>query len=312
MGGGAVNEVQAQWRAHRSELRDEHEDLLRRVERGTGGSDRGATRKTLQDHDFVLQRLEEAVGSLDHQMRTLLARDQARDQAPPWFGQLEAATAGLERRLEEQRAWADAQFGRARHDLDSFVVRIEGLQSLRAECTEVVDRRIGQEVERLERAIDAAVEPQRVHAPERNFADSKAIQDAGRRLDDSEAKLAALRVRLDAHDGRFASVGERAETACQQAVECARQAALQQREEILQEADCQLRILRQRVEALAEVCDELTLRETSRARPSPTRLAGAQSTRTNAVLRKLGYGGPATIVEEGEVDDDELYRDSGR
>merc|ERR1719282_566826 len=87
------------------------------------------------------------------------------------------------------------------------------------------------------------------------------LKDLSRRLDESEARVAALRVRVDAHDGRFGSIGERAEASCQQAVEAMRQATLRQREEMICESDCQIRILRQRIDTLSELCDELMFQQ---------------------------------------------------
>ncbi|CAK0886176.1 unnamed protein product, partial [Prorocentrum cordatum] len=71
----------------------------------------------------------------------------------------------------------------------------------------------------------------------------------------SEARLSALRVRVDGQDGRLAGLGERAEAAGQQAQDVARQVSLQQREDILSETDCQLRIVRQRMDTLSELCE---------------------------------------------------------
>merc|ERR1719291_785023 len=86
-------------------------------------------------------------------------------------------------------------------------------------------------------------------------------RELGRRLEDAEARLSALRVRVDGQDGRLAGLADRAEAAGRQAQEAARQASLQQREDILSEADCQLRIVRQRVDTLSELCEELLLRQ---------------------------------------------------
>merc|ERR1719401_489788 len=87
------------------------------------------------------------------------------------------------------------------------------------------------------------------------------LKEQTRRLDDSESRLATLRVRIDAHEGRFGTLNERVEASVQQATDAARQVAAQQREEILMETDCQLRMLRQRVETLSQLTEEIMVQQ---------------------------------------------------
>lgn len=175
---------------------------------------------------------------------------------PPWYPQIEAALAALDHRLEEHRSASEAYTCRLRMELDAFKHRFDSLQAFREDILQTVDMRLDQELDRLTGSKESEQMRQEVHA-----SSLKAAPELSRRMDDAEARVAALRVRVDAHDTRFTSLGERAEAVCQQAVESARQAALQQREDILSEADCQVRILRQRVDALTELYDEMSLRE---------------------------------------------------
>lgn len=141
---------------------------------------------------------------------------------------------------------------RFRMDVDGLKLRSESLHGLRDEVLCAVDRRLEKELARPNMPLEQPV------------PDVQRGRDLLRRVEDTEARVSALRVRVDSHDSRFNSIAERAEAVCQQAVESVRQTAAQHRDEILSEADSQLRILRQRVEALSELCEELMLRQTPR------------------------------------------------
>jgi hypothetical protein len=269
--GGAVAEIQAQWRSFRSELREEQHEHTRRLD--------DALEQRVDSSATTSARLREVEAQLER------ALSQGSEQ-PSWFEQLEELVASLERRLEEQRALIDVRLQQVRADTDGLRLRSDGLQGRHDDLLSSVEQRVEQCVARcvehelahaLER-LAAGASMERLHhleEPPANAVSSaeasrtaKSLQDLGRRSDDLESRFAAIRVRVEAHDSRFASVGERVEVVCQQAVESSRQAAVQQRDEILSEADCQMKILRQRVDALSELCDELSLREVSRAPPS--------------------------------------------
>lgn len=245
---GAIGDVQDGWHQMSAELRGEqraHQDRLESVERAVEGHARS-------------RRLAE------EQLQALLARDAQRGEVPPWFGQLESAVAGLERRLEEHRDGVEAQLTQQRTELRHVLgLRAEGLQDLRDELAERLERRLEQEIERFERRTSSAAVPPWGSAVGSDEASQsqKLLRSVTPRLDDLEARAAALKVRVDAHDARFGGLAERAETSCQQAGDLARQAVSEQREEILAEFDCQIRMVRSRVDALAEIVDEVALRE---------------------------------------------------
>lgn len=251
--GGAVAEVQAQCREDRTDLMEGQHEQARQLEEFGEHAKSQAYR--LQQAEGTL---EEQVRSLEEQAQRTRQLEEAlqtvldREQPPPWYGELESAVARLEYRFEEQRGAAELTIGRYRTDGDSMRMRME---SLREDALCAVDRRIDQELERLlpSRPSDAFK------------IDLHKDKDVSRRVDDMEARVAAIRMRADSHDNRLATVAERAEAACQQALEGARQAASSQREDILSEVDCQLRILRQRVEAVGELCEELSLRQMCKA-----------------------------------------------
>lgn len=244
--GGAVAEVQAQCREDRTDLMEGQHEQARQLEE-FGKHAKGQA-----------YRLQQAEGTLEEQVQQTRQLEEAlqmvldREQPPPWYGELESAVARLEYRFEEQRGAAEFTIGRYRTDGDSMRMRME---SLREDALCAVDRRIDQELERLLPSRPSDVFKVDLHKD----------KDVSRRIDDVEARVAAIRMRADSHDNRLATVAERAEAACQQALEGARQAASSQREDILSEVDCQLRILRQRVEAVGELCEELSLRQMCKA-----------------------------------------------
>lgn len=257
---GTVNEVQSQWRAHRVEMREEQEERLQRLE---DIAEQGKIcMQKLQQVEEELEGQGSALRRSEEQIEGLQVRD-----PPPWFGQIEGALAGFERRLGEQHTVAESQLMRFRMDLDGLKVRSEGLQGIREEVINEIDRRLERERHEREREKEFMRVPDFARHPEHHGDTHRDSPREAKRLEDTEARVAALRVRVDAHDSRFSSIGERAETACQQAVEGARQAASQHREEVLSEVDCQLRILKQRIEALSELSDELMLRQTPRGYP---------------------------------------------
>jgi len=245
---GALAEVQGQWRSQRDELIDGQQEQARQLEELGEHTKRGAAR--MQEAQVAFEGLQHG---LDMQAETLQRtgtelRNLVSCGGPaPWYGELEACVVRLEHRVEEQRSAAEHQLGRFRSDTEGLRLRLEGL---REDALCAVDRRIDQEMDRV-----------MAQRPERH-SDLHTDKDHLRRLDEFEARFAGLKVRIDAHDDRFGALGERTEAACSQALDSARQAAAQHKEEILQEIDCQLSIFRQRMEAVGEICEELALGQT--------------------------------------------------
>jgi len=256
--GGSVAEMQAQWSSQRAELMDGQQEQARQLAEISEHTKRGATR--MQEAEIVFEGLQrnldlqaESLQRTESEMRNLFSRGGG---TPPWYGELEGSVARLEHRVDEHRTALEHQLSRFRVDAEGLRARLEGLRE-DALCT--VERKIDQEIERLI--------PHRMTSS----SDARSEKDLARRLDESEARIAGLRVRIDAHDDRFTALGERAEAACQQALESARQAASQHREEIMQEVECQHGILRQRMEAVGELCEEMSLRHTGSFNPAPQR-----------------------------------------
>lgn len=259
----ALTEVQSQWRAHHAELRSaQHEQSMQLQE--LGAHLESQTRKTrqveqtLDDHERKYQRSEE-------ELQSLLACN-----PPGWFRELESAVAVSERRTVEHLQSAEAHVGRFRMDMDGLRMRLE---AVRDEMMGAVEGRLAQESERMSRSQrqgPATADPAQAAVDRGTITRlDRQANEFVRRLDDADARGAAIKLRVDAHDTRFASIGERAETVCQQAVEGAKGVATEQREEILSEVDCQLRILRQRIEAIGQLCEELSMREMRQASRRP-------------------------------------------
>lgn len=242
---GALAEVQAQWRSQRDELMDGQQEQARQLEELGEHTKRGATKMQEAQHAFegLQQGLDMQAEKLHHTGAELQNLISCGGPAP-WYGELEACVARLEHRVDEQRSAAEHQLGRFRSDTEGLRLRLEGL---REDALCAVDRRIDQEIDRLH--------TQRTD----RYPDPRSDKDLQRRLDEFEARVAAIKVRIDAHDDRFGALGERAEATCSQALEGARQAASQHKEEILQEVECQLSILRQRMEAVGDICEELSM-----------------------------------------------------
>jgi len=100
----------------------------------------------------------------------------------------------------------------------------------------------------------------------------------GQRLHDVDARLAALKIRVDNHDSRLSGMYERVEDKCHQAIGDAREVAAQHREEILAEVECQLKLLGKRIEAIGDLCEELSLREMCKSSKWPLGPQGGAGT----------------------------------
>lgn len=290
-----IHEAQGQWQRLGDEIQNEQREQLRHleelasqfrhvvgrvdeVERGLEGQSRAleASRRHLQALD------DQVVGVRAEQKGAAAVQQQHRDQAPCWFGQSEGAIGNVDRRLEEQRAGLEVQVERLRTEVDSVRRKVsgEGMRGWKEDVLRAVEGRLEEEVERvlqdqgcgiLNRVGGGGLQSgghSQVSSDANQRDGNTCVKNLTRRHDDTEAKIAALRIRLDSHDGRFATMSERTETLCQQAIEDARAAGLSQRQEIIQEMDCQTRILQQRIETLSEMSEEHALRHaTKNVRP---------------------------------------------
>jgi len=206
---GAVAEVQAVCKAQRAEMQATVEAKGSEFQRG-------------------LEELREIKQDMDK-------RAQARDSTvpPPWFGELESAVAALEHRLSDHRSATDAQIARLQTEVEGSKIHLAGLQE---QIVHSVQSRLTLELEKF--AATSAMLPSATEQ-------TREAGTSSRRLNDVESRLAALRVRVDVHESRLGSMGDRVEGLCQQALEEAREVALQQREVILSEVDCRQKVLLQ-------------------------------------------------------------------
>merc|ERR1719210_784565 len=92
-----MSEADVQWRSQHMELRTEQQQQLVKLEELAEELRHTAVRT--EQADSRNAGYERALRRLEEQVQEALSRD---SQRPPWFAQLEAATAGLERRLNEQ------------------------------------------------------------------------------------------------------------------------------------------------------------------------------------------------------------------
>ncbi|CAK0855949.1 unnamed protein product, partial [Prorocentrum cordatum] len=197
--------------------------------------------------------LEESAATLQVHAERLQSAENSRESAPPWYAQLESAVASLERRAEEGRAGAEVEQQRLRLALESVRRRSgEALLGLRGEMEARLKAELGHLAARLEEGMaelsstgpagrGASLPPASRH--------ELGGHELGRRLDDAEARLASLRERVEAQDGRLAEVTER--------LERARVERLRHEEADL-EADCRQQLLQQRVAALDGFGEQLT------------------------------------------------------
>lgn len=216
------------------------------------------------------QSLERTAGLLrDHEEHLQGLQVGLEDERVAGYDQLEGAVANLERCFDELRVASEVEQQRLRLDMEALRHRsADSLLGLRNDLAHMVEARLESELAHLgaelrsarQQAAPAAAPPERRRSDDDVGAGALA-RELGRRLEDTEARLSALRVRVDGQDGRLAGMGDRAEAAGQQAQDMARQVSMQQREDILSETDCQLRIVRQRVDTLSELCEELLLRQ---------------------------------------------------
>lgn len=259
--GSGLKQAQAEWRsilledqaARRQEVQHVSQDVVQLkalMTQAIGRIEQGEMR--LDDEEQRTTRLEDA------QARSAGAGP------PPWFAKLEGLVHGVEARLDGMHADLEAQLGRAQADFDTLRRRVEAAPGARDEALRgleaAVERAVAERFEGAGRPSAAGAgfcgAPAGALGPGAALLQSQ-MREHLRRLDDTESRVAAMRVRLDGLDGRFCGMEGRLEAAGLQAVEAAQQVAAQQREDILSEVECQLSILRQTVKTLSGWCEEL-------------------------------------------------------
>ncbi|CAE8691232.1 unnamed protein product [Polarella glacialis] len=207
--GSALTEAQSQWRSENSELRSELQEQLRQLEELADSSRHCAARieqteRTLGAQERTLRRTEE------HLETALRGYDSVQQtETPPWFAQLEGALVTVERRLSDQQVAVEVQLARVQVDVDGVRRRCEVLGGLRDEVLQAVEAKLEQELDHIDSRRSRG---DFLRSDERRSStESGNSKDVLRRLDDFEARAAAIRVRVDAHDARFNSLGERTE-----------------------------------------------------------------------------------------------------
>lgn len=236
----ALSEVpEAKYRSELAELRSEQHESLRQLEELALSSHQNVLRVEKVERAALAQ--ERCLRRVEETVEAMGGHPMDRVDSPPWFGQLEGALLSLDHRCSEQQTAMEVQLARLQVECDGLRRRAEVIGGLRDEVLQAVQEKIEAAVPRsLHERLPAATECALL-----------------RRIDDLEARTAAQRVKVDAHEARFGAFSERLEAACQEAVAQARVVAQQRRDELLKEVDCQLRVLRKRMDSFTELGDEL-------------------------------------------------------
>eukprot|EP00929_Paragymnodinium_shiwhaense_P095344 TRINITY_DN56423_c0_g1_i1.p1 TRINITY_DN56423_c0_g1~~TRINITY_DN56423_c0_g1_i1.p1 ORF type:complete len:399 (+),score=101.58 TRINITY_DN56423_c0_g1_i1:34-1230(+) len=238
----AIGELRAEWMTFRSEHKCDHQELVRRVGDLGDRAERDGCR--LQEAEDKLQKI--------------LCRE-----PPQWFWQLEEAVASMEKRLQADLGKLNVAMEQRRVECEGLRLRNDTLQALQNSVVATVDERLEQEFERLARVGHAGLEPSTSAA-----VHIRAAIDAGKRLDEVEARVSALRLRIDSSESRFRAIADRSDAACTQSIEAATTTVVTLKEELLRDVDCQLGLFRQRFESLSDRLDELAFTSmTQRSRP---------------------------------------------
>eukprot|EP00930_Biecheleria_cincta_P046292 TRINITY_DN31925_c0_g1_i1.p1 TRINITY_DN31925_c0_g1~~TRINITY_DN31925_c0_g1_i1.p1 ORF type:complete len:498 (+),score=128.33 TRINITY_DN31925_c0_g1_i1:44-1537(+) len=299
--GTGLGEAQTLWRSEHSELRAEQREHLRQLEELAESTRHAAAR--LEQAERVLGAQERSLRRLGEDLEAVMDREACQAQNPPWFGQLEGAISALDRRLNEQQVQTEVQLARLQVDSDGLRRRSEVMAGVREDLMQAVEAKLEQELSRLSEVG---------HLRGGGFASGGVMSAAGhelkdlaRRLDDVEARAAAQRVKVEAHDARFSNLGERIEAVCQQAAEHARQVCQAKAEEMFSEVDCQNRVLRKRIETLSELCEELMLRQVSveatraTAAGSNCRSVGSKQRRAAGIAYEAHAAGAGARLDAG-------------
>jgi len=165
-------EMQAQWRAFRTEARNEHQDTQARVKL-ISEQCHNYDRK-MQSVESTLDGQKQSMSRLEEQLQGMLVRE-----PPPWYGEFERALSHLERRFSEQQATTETQLMHLRFDADCAKQCSEGINSLRSQVLAEIDQKLERELAMLPLSRD----------PEVQVADQSRDRDAIRRLDDLDSPL---------------------------------------------------------------------------------------------------------------------------
>jgi len=238
---GASSEVQALCRSQCAELEVKLQEQIQKADRKADDLSQQAASLADQLHyiEAAVTEQAQAANVMEQELQSVT------DFGPRSYAELVEGLTGLRRSVGEQLAVLQADAERSKQRSETLH------QDLLAEITHVIQ-------EEVERKVWAGRGEGRSYG---HGAESGSHEDLSKRIEDADAKIAKLRIRVDLYDGRIASLAERIETTTQEAQESARRAVSEQRHEIMTEVDCQIRILRQRLEAIGELCEELSLHE---------------------------------------------------
>lgn len=237
----SIRRAQENWEARCNELEGKHREVAAKLNEVSEVSQRNTLRLRQVEHQMEEFQRENstAISKLQEDIAGLHARE-----PPPWFEDLEESIAALERRSAERQRSLEAQNARRGAELEDFALR-ENEQ--REVLRRAFEARLEQELESRLRGVSDNLGGQR--------------EEIRRRLEDFEVRISQMRVKMDTHESRIGALGDRAEAACQAALESVRQSIEQQREQIFNEVECQFGMLSKRIEAMGELCEELSIRE---------------------------------------------------
>lgn len=224
-----------------NEIDGKHRDVAARLNEVSEVSQRNTLRLRQLEHSLEEYQREHSsdVAKMQEEVAGLQAR-----QPPPWFEEIEESISALERRGQERQRTLEAQNARRSAELESFALR-ENEQ--REVLRRAFEARLEQELETRLRGVSENLGGQR--------------EEIRRRLEDFEVRISQMKVKMETHDSRIGALGDRAEAACQAALDSVRQSIEQQREQIFSEVECQFGMLSKRIEAMGELCEELSVRE---------------------------------------------------
>lgn len=238
----AFAEKEANGRKMHLELKAQQRETLRQLEDLAACIRRIASRADELERGAALQ--EEDWMRLGEQLKPVFDGYSA---GPAVLAQeLESAIESVEMRINEQQVDVDIQIGRLRAEVVGHRWRRPtvgtAFEDAFCEAQDVID-------------LDACG-----FSAQNAGATSETTREHARRLEDVEARVASLRVRVDAHEGRFTGFGDRLEAVCGSAMDNAKQFAAERCQEILSEGNCQVKLLRQRLDSLSEMWEESVMR----------------------------------------------------
>lgn len=237
--GAALTEAQGQWRQELAQMKGEQRQQLGLLEELADASRQSSAR--MEKAERALQVHERSVRRSEEQLKAISKIQ----EVPPWYAQLEGAIVNVERQVNEQQVAVEVQVARLQVECDGLRRRAEVLGGMREEILQAMDEKVAVCREPL----------------------SSAKEDRSgvllKRCDELDARLASQKVHVEAHEQRFSSFAERLEGLQQEVFDLLHQGAQKRREELLAEVDGQMRVLRERMDTLSELMDELMLRQAS-------------------------------------------------